>query len=185
MSSFNRWFRTSVLIILSVTWWSLSLLNFRCHFNSLMSLVQASCSGEKQHISRFQVKLHCKQYIKNLPNLLDYSLFCLQQQVLQNNTLNKRVIITRDLCLYVTDWPFWTATGNSCCFHSEILYIFLPKVLLLFFSDCRASSASWRSASRRSIRYTTSTRTSVVSLRSGDNRSPSVWRKRDARIVYQ
>lgn len=66
-------------------------------------------------------------------------------------------------------WPFWTTDECSCCFHCARLSILLSRNLFRLFSLCRDSSAYCLSASSRSIRYTTSPRTSFIFFNSGDN----------------
>ncbi len=160
MSSCKLWFNTSACHSLSWARSSFSLSRLSCHLSSAISRIQASCSGKKAKKAKNEKVLMTSLKDNSVPKLHE-----------------TQIRLWGDDNTPLSQWPFWTAKACSCSLHSEMLSTLFSKNLFLFFSLWRASTAYCLSASSRSIRYTTSPRTSFIFFNSGDNGHLSRGRK--------
>lgn len=88
MSSCKCWFNISVCDSFSWAWSSFSLSNFSCHFSSVMSLMQASCSRKKSNTQKWIRKfIHCFGEHPKTQMSMRKDLFGLQKSALVASTV--------------------------------------------------------------------------------------------------
>lgn len=80
--------------------------------------------------------------------------------------------------------PLWTTWERSCCFHNDMPSTWLSNDRFLVLSWWSVSSAYWRSASSRSIRYMTSPRTLFTFFSSSVDAqvSAGIWKKNKSTV---